>query len=122
MTLLLGLAATVLCTVPAPAAEVTFYVSNAGNDAWSGTVDAPNAGATDGPFASLARARDAIRELKAAGPLPGPVTVLIRGGRYFIEQPLTLGPEDSGTEQCPVAWAACPGETPELIGGRQIAN
>jgi hypothetical protein len=37
------------------------YVSPDGNDAWSGTLAAPNAARTDGPFASLERARDGVR-------------------------------------------------------------
>ncbi|MFW6162701.1 MAG: right-handed parallel beta-helix repeat-containing protein, partial [Planctomycetota bacterium] len=56
-----------------PAADV--FVSTEGNDAWSGTVGAPNADATDGPFATLARARDAVRGLIQQGRKD--VTVLI---------------------------------------------
>ena len=38
-----------------------FYVATNGNDAWSGTLPNPNDKATDGPFATLLRARDATR-------------------------------------------------------------
>jgi parallel beta-helix repeat protein len=106
---------------PACAAdEVAFYVATNGNDAWSGALPDPNDAGTDGPFSSLTRARDAIRALRGEGDPPGPVTVGIRGGRYYLTETLALGPEDSGTEQCPVTWAAYPGETPELIGGPRI--
>ena len=49
----------------AAVAEATFYVSPEGNDAWSGKLPAPNKQESDGPFATLVRARDAIREMKA---------------------------------------------------------
>ena len=39
-----------------------YHVSPRGNDAWSGRLSDPNA--TDGPFATLERARDAIRALR----------------------------------------------------------
>ena len=43
-----------------------FYVAPNGNDQWSGTLPAPNAGSTDGPFASLAGAQSAVRNFLAA--------------------------------------------------------
>jgi hypothetical protein len=38
-----------------------FYVAPGANDAWSGLLPTPNAAKTDGPFATLERARDEIR-------------------------------------------------------------
>lgn len=99
----------------------TFYVSPAGRDAWSGRLAAPNPERTDGPFASIPRARDAIRRLKERQPAPGPITVQIRGGQYLIEAPIRFGPEDSGTDQGAISYVAYPGEVPELIGGRRLA-
>ena len=37
-----------------------FYVATNGNDAWSGQLSAPNSQNSNGPFATLERARDAI--------------------------------------------------------------
>jgi len=101
---------------------VTFFVATDGNDAWSGTSPMPNGDRTDGPFGTIARARDAIREIKASGPLPAPVTVIIREGTHFLEDTLLFGPQDSGTEDCPVAYQAYPGEAPVISGGRPIAG
>jgi DNA-binding CsgD family transcriptional regulator/CheY-like chemotaxis protein len=50
-------------TAPQPA--IFFYVAADGNDAWSGRYGEPNAQRTDGPFRTIARARDVIRALKA---------------------------------------------------------
>lgn len=105
---------------PSPAA--TFYVAPNGNDAWSGTLAAPNAAGTDGPFATLPRARDAVRGLKAAGPLREPVSVLLRGGVYRVEKAIEFGPEDSGTPEAPVTYAAYQDERPVISGGRVIAG
>ena len=77
-------------------ASTHLYVSPAGNDAWSGRLPDANAEATDGPLATIARARDVVREWKLSGRLSRPVTVWLRGGRYAISAPLVFGPEDSG--------------------------
>ena len=60
-----------------------FYVSPAGNDQWTGKLPQANDQKTDGPLASLASARDAIRKLKAESGLTEPVTVHIAEGLYF---------------------------------------
>jgi hypothetical protein len=104
------------------AVQATLYVATDGNDTWSGTLPAPNAAGSDGPFATLTRARDAVRALKAAGPLAAPVTVMVRGGAYYLENVLVFSPRDSGTKDCPIAYAAYPGEEPILCGGRKIAG
>ena len=100
--------------------EAAFYVSPDGDDGCSGRLAAPNAEGSDGPFATLHRARDAVRGLKARGGLQQPVLVLVRRGTHYLCEPLVLGPEDSGTEACPVTYAACPGEEVVLSGGRLI--
>ena len=42
--------------------EIRFHVATSGNDAWSGSLSEPNAAGTDGPFATLERARDAAQK------------------------------------------------------------
>ena len=108
----------------APQAPSVFYVAPNGRDQWSGTVADPTPAGADGPFATLARARDAVRQLKAksGGRLPGPVNVFVRGGKYFLPETLVLGPEESGTRQSPVLFAAYRGEKPILSGARRIAG
>lgn len=98
----------------------TVYVGPDGNDGWSGTLPAANQERTDGPFQTLGRARDAIRQMKkdtAAAPL-----VLVRGGTYYLSEPLILTPDDSGTKDHPVRYAAYPGERPILSGGRPVSG
>ena len=70
------------------------------------------------PFRTLARARDAIRELKRTARLTGAVTVWLRGGRYPLAEPLLFTPEDSA----PVTFAAWPGETPVIDGGEPLTG
>jgi hypothetical protein len=93
--------------------RANFYVATDGQDQGPGTQDQP--------FATLARARDAVRDLIKAG-LKADVTVLIRGGMYELAEPLTFGPEDSGTEQFAVTYRAYPGESVVVSGGRHIAG
>ncbi len=103
-------------------AQSTFYVAPGGNDAWTGSLAAPNAEATDGPFATITGARDAIRKLKAAGPLAGPVQVLVGDGEYGITEPIVFTPEDSGTAETPITYEAAPGANSVIHGGRSITG
>ncbi|MCX5654935.1 MAG: right-handed parallel beta-helix repeat-containing protein [Planctomycetota bacterium] len=107
----------------APAGDSTVvYVSPEGNDAWSGRLAAPDAAKSDGPLATPAAARDAVRKLRAAGSLKGGATIQLRGGTYYLAEPLVLTPEDSGAEVAPLVIEAYPGERPVLSGGRRITG
>jgi hypothetical protein len=98
---------------PAP---TTFHVAPGGSDR--------NPGTRDRPFATPARAREAVRELKRrhGGALKSPVTVQLRGGTFPLAEPLVLTAEDSGTKEHPVTWSAAPGERPVLSGGRRLTG
>lgn len=94
------------------------YVSPGGNDAWSGRLEAPNPGRSDGPLATVGAARDRIRAINSRpGGLQAPVTVLLRGGAHRQTETLRLTPADSGTATCPITYAAYPGERPVISGG-----
>ena len=103
-----------------PAKEL-LYVSTAGNDAWSGTLPEPNAAKSDGPLASLDRARLTVRARIAKG-LSSPVEVLIRGGTYALDTTIVFAPEDSGTKICPIVYRAYPGEKPVFTGAKKIKD
>lgn len=98
-----------------PEESADFYVSNLGNDLWSGTLPEPNATRTDGPFATLKRAQLAVRKLKAEVYFPKDepvekrwigsphplgrgkdIVVSVRQGFYTLEEPLLFTPEDGG--------------------------
>ncbi len=117
--------AAVLCS-PVHGAEVKvspmmLYVATDGNDAWSGKLAVPTAARTDGPFATLTRARDEIRKLKTAGPLPaGGITVELQPGVYELAATFELGAEDSGTPQCPITYRARAAKDTRLLGGRVV--
>lgn len=92
------------------------YVSTEGEDSWSGTAAQPNDDGTDGPFATIRRAKRAVRERKADAELDGSLTVWLRGGAYRLEEPLTFEPADSA----PVTYAAYPGEEPVITGDQPV--
>ena len=101
----------------AHAAQV-LYVSPDGNDAWSGRYSEPLADGSDGPLATPHAARDRARELDRAEP----ITILFRGGEYFMDETLILTHEDAGTRAAPVHYAAASGETPIFSTGRRITD
>ena len=101
---------------PAPPA---YYVATNGNDEWSGTRARPAAGRGDGPFRTLERARDEVRRLGPAARAGG-VAVMVRGGVYPLTRTFTLGAQDSGHPDAPVAYQASPGEKVILAGGPAV--
>ena len=102
------------------AASADYFVSPDGNDNWTGRLAHP--GTNDGPFATITRARDAVRGLLKTGKHTNGVRVLLRGGVYYLDQTLEFGPEDSGTEQAPVVYAAAPDENVAVSEGRRLVD
>ena len=71
----------------AEAPPADFYLSPMGADKWSGTLAEPNARGSDGPFATLKRARDAVRVLnkkKKAGDISQAGGCYAGGGNVAI--------------------------------------
>jgi hypothetical protein len=66
-----------------------FYVALNGNDSWVGDLAAPNAAGTDGPFANLARAQQAMEASSIK-------TTYVEGGTYHLTSTLTLTSADNG--------------------------
>ena len=102
--------------------EVVLHVAPDGNDNWSGLQVKVNKAGDDGPLATLAGARDAVRRLKAQGPLTKPVRVVIAAGKYQMAEPVEFTQADSGTESCPVIYEAAKNAKPLFFGGRIISG
>ena len=98
-------------TVPNTAQGRTFHVSTRGDD--------NNPGTQRQPFATLTRARAAVRAEAKLG-LQEDITVLLYGGTYELNEPLVFGPEDSGTDRFSITYAAAPGQKPVISGGRRV--
>ncbi len=100
------------------------YVSTAGNDSWSGKINQPNLEKTDGPFATLWGARDAIRELKETMKLPeGNVIVEIQGGTYELPQVFELEARDGGTDSLSrIIYSGQKGAGVRLSGGKNLTK
>ena len=79
-----------LLAVSALAAPPTWYVSPAGNDAWSGTLAKTNGAKTDGPKATLVAARDASRAQAGTAR-----RIMLEAGRFYLEKSLELSSRDS---------------------------
>lgn len=107
--------------LPALAAPPVFYVSPGGYDDHDGLtafrgdslIAAPS---NHGPFATLTRARDALR---AAGLAEGG-TVYVVAGDHYLNEPLVLEAQDSGAEGKPVIWQAYDENEVYLHGGKPI--
>jgi len=118
---LLGAAVLGSACAAAPRPTV-LYVATDGRDTWTGRRPDPNRGRTDGPLATLAAARDAIRAARARGAGTGPVTVMVRGGTYRLTEPVAFEPQDSGSAEAPVVYCAYRDEVPVFSGGRALTG
>ena len=96
--------------------KTDFYVATNGNDSWSGKLDSPNSSNSDGPFATIERARDEIRKLTESERKTD-ICVLIRGGRYYLKETVVFGLEDAAENGHTITYAAYPGEEPEFSSG-----
>ncbi len=94
----------------APPGELTVYVAPNGADT--------NPGTQDRPVATLAAARDLVRSEKAKR--GGPITVIVRGGTYYLPETLVFTREDSGSATAPIVYRAADGETPVISGGIKL--
>jgi hypothetical protein len=95
-----------LATFSVSFARLTFYVAPDGSD--------ENNGGKEAPFATLPRARDAIRSLEAEQRKQD-VAVILRGGTYVLDETFVLGLEDGGRNGRTVSYEAHPGVN--AVGG-----
>jgi hypothetical protein len=89
-----------------------FFVAPGGSDT--------NPGTAAQPFATLTKARAAVRVLKANGLPAGGVAVTIKPGEYAVTEPVAFSAEDSGTEQCPIVYRAETRGTAVFYGGARL--
>lgn len=99
--------------------RIVLYVAPDGNDSADGL--APEVCGVSAPFATVTRARDAIREARLKRP-DDAYKVILRGGVYRLSETFELTPEDSGTAENPIIYVAAPGEKPVLSGGCLISG
>lgn len=95
------------------------YVASDGSDDYTGRLAEVNSTGTDGPFATLERARQEVRRIKQTWSGDS-IRVQVREGAYELEDTFRLAPEDSGTKNCSICYMAYPGEKVILRGGRAV--
>ncbi|MDP4878893.1 MAG: hypothetical protein NWR36_03315, partial [Opitutales bacterium] len=90
-----------------------FYVSPDGSDLSNGTIGAP--------FATIAHAQAVVREFKALYPSE-PITVYLRGGKYYLTEPVVFTAQDSGSVDAPIAYKAYENETLRLPCNENLSD
>jgi len=104
----------VLCFLLVNLANAQFYVAPDGND--------NNPGTKEQPLATLNGAKILVRSFLANSTPTAPITVTIADGFYKMTEPLTLYPDDSGTDDYPVIYKAEKGATPVFSGGKRLTS
>ncbi|MHC4557145.1 MAG: right-handed parallel beta-helix repeat-containing protein [Planctomycetota bacterium] len=87
-----------------------FYVSPSGDDT--------NPGSLSRPFATLCRARDAVRQ--ANKEVHKPTTVYMREGIYYLPETLVFTAEDSGTDDAQIVYTVYNNEKAVISGGMKL--
>jgi hypothetical protein len=90
----------------------TLHVSPKGDDANSGTEARP--------FATLEKAKQAVRAINQT--MQEDIVVVLHGGVYSLERPLVFTADDSGRQGHDVVYRAAPNEVPVLSGGRRVTG
>lgn len=103
-----------LFTISARSADI--YVSPAGADHQDGTALHPLATVN----AALRMARE-WRRLNDSR-IQGGIRIIVKGGIYYLNEPIFIRPEDAGTPGSPTTIEAAPGETPVISGGRSVTG
>ena len=67
-----------------------------------------NPGTFERPFATLDQAKLAVNQKKRY--VNRPISVIVRGGTYYLEQPLIFRAADTGATEAPITFIAYPGE------------
>ena len=108
---LVGVAFIVLCLMIAPTILAEeLYVAPTGNNANPGTLRAP--------LASLTEAKKRVRRIRSEA--KEPVTVYLRGGIYYLPETIRFEPDDSGTAEAPITYAAYSNEKVVISGGVEL--
>ena len=100
-----------ICLAVSAANAAEFYVSTGGSD--------DNPGTKREPFATIQRARDALRVLNDEG-VKEDSTVWIRDGVYQLSETLVFGLNDSAPDGHTITYSAYRGEKPILTSGVRI--
>ena len=98
------------------------YISTYGDDSFSGRF--PEKQKNDGPFLTLQRAVNEVVNIKkrSKGTFKKQIIVMMRGGTYFIDKPVEIRPEHSGTDKFPVIIMPYKNEKVRISGGKKIKN
>ncbi len=92
--------------------QVDFYVAPTGSD--------QNSGSSSAPFATLAKAKQAVLEQRKASP-DAAFSIILKNGAYYLNGPVTFGPADSGREKTPLVIRA-EEKGQAVISGAKVLN
>jgi len=83
-------------------AQTTIFVSPVGNDT--------NPGTKEKPYATIAKAQIEAQQIKGA------LNIILRGGTYYLTQPVVITSQDSRPDNAPLTFKSLPGENVVISG------
>lgn len=110
-----------IATFCSSALALDFYVSPSGNDSLNGLSPRVNFWTKTGPFKTLSRAQQAIRDLKTNGKFTESITVRVGRGTYNLQTALQFDARDAGLPGQEILWLGEKGAT-IITGGVELKN
>ena len=102
--------------------QTNIYVSLDGNDFYTGRLPSYTS-ASNGPYRTFDKAFAEILRLRLANQYPSKgINLLIRGGKYYITSPLTMGYGQRGNTDAPLKISPYNNETVIICGSTPITN
>jgi parallel beta-helix repeat protein len=95
------------------AAPIEYYVSPTGDDT-------NNVGTVNSPFASISKARDAIRLINSS--MTDDIYVYVMGGSYYLDEAIVFNSNDSATNGYQIYYTNYQAEEPVIYGGKLVTN
>ena len=120
MRTLFAMVCSLLLPLAALGASPTYFVAQDGDDAWTGTLPAPNADRSDGPVATLHRAQELLRTHATEAGLPEGGSIYVREGTYYLDKPINITQIESGTAESPTLWQPYQFEQVILVAGQPV--
>ena len=96
---------------------MNLFVAPFGKRNWNGLAPEITAGGKDGPLPSIPQALEQARRLREQNLVCGSITIHVRGGRYPLLQPISIGPDRDD-----ITITACQDEIPLIDGAIAVKH
>jgi len=110
-----------VCSSLAQSNTERIFVSLQGNDFWSGKLESPDNEKKDGPFKTILRAKEEVRNLKNKI-TSGKIEIIFKAGEYLIDTPISFDEMDGSKNGVSIIYRANDNEKVTFTGAIGISG